>query len=110
MKDKRIYFSKMLEYTYEAQGYIKGVTYEQFTQNKEKIAACSFAICQISELAQRIGEEDKKKVTSIPWVPIRAMRNRIVHDYDSINKKILWDTITEDLPRLAQELESISKA
>ena len=71
------------------------------------MSACSFAICQISELAQRIGEENKKKFTTIPWVAIRAMRNRIVHDYDSVNKKILWDTIIEDLPKLAQEIKNI---
>ena len=102
MKDRRIYFSKMLGYTIEARKYIKDIDYEQFVMNNEKIAACSFAICQISEFAQHIDDADKKRFTAIPWVAIRAMRNRVVHDYDNIDKKMLWDTIKEDLPKLAQ--------
>jgi uncharacterized protein with HEPN domain len=99
----------MLEYTLEVKDYVKNIRYEQFVGNKEKISACSFAICQISELAQRIGDEDKKRFASIPWVAMRAMRNRIVHNYDNINKEILWDTITKDLPNLEQELRKILK-
>ena len=35
------------------------------------------------------------------------MRNKIIHDYDGINLKVVWETITEDLPMLAEQLKQI---
>ena len=33
-----------------------------------------------------------------------GMRNRLIHGYDSVDPDILWDTVTVDLPNLAQKL------
>ncbi|MDR1093066.1 MAG: DUF86 domain-containing protein [Clostridiales bacterium] len=107
MKDKRLYFTKMLEYIRKAREYAQGVTYEDFAEDSQKMFACAFAICQISELAQRVKDEDKKLHAVIPWNAIRAMRNHIVHNYDHIDKEILWDTVAVDLPKLGAELEKI---
>lgn len=35
------------------------------------------------------------------------MRNRLVHGYDRIDLKVLWDTVTDDLPPLIAELKQI---
>lgn len=35
------------------------------------------------------------------------MRNRLVHGYDMIDLRVLWDTITDDLPPLIAELQRI---
>lgn len=44
---------------------------------------------------------------SIPWKAIYGMRNKIVHDYDGINLSLMWETITEDLPELVEQLRKI---
>lgn len=36
-------------------------------------------------------------------------RNKIIHDYDGVNLKVIWETITEDLPLLADQLRQIQK-
>lgn len=48
-----------------------------------------------------------KQILSIPWKQIYGMRNRIVHGYDGIEMKIVWETITIDLPKLQKELKDI---
>jgi uncharacterized protein with HEPN domain len=35
------------------------------------------------------------------------MRNRLTHGYDTVDLKVLWDTIAEDLPPLITDLEKI---
>ena len=43
----------------------------------------------------------------IPWKLIRGMRNKIAHEYFSINPTRTWNTIMEDLPVLSSVLEKI---
>ena len=33
------------------------------------------------------------------------VRNRIIHDYDGVNLKVVWETISDDLPQLIEELK-----
>jgi len=43
----------------------------------------------------------------IPWNAIKSIRNRIVHDYDGIQYRVIWDTLTNDIPLLIEKLRSI---
>ena len=38
--------------------------------------------------------------------PAVALRNRIVHGYDKVENKIVFDTVTRDLPGLIEALDS----
>jgi uncharacterized protein with HEPN domain len=35
------------------------------------------------------------------------MRHRVVHDYMNVDEDILWDTVTNELPPLIEELKKI---
>jgi uncharacterized protein with HEPN domain len=35
------------------------------------------------------------------------MRHRVVHDYMNVDDDILWDTVTNELPALIDELEKL---
>ena len=43
----------------------------------------------------------------VPWLVMRAMRNRVVHVYFDIDPDILWDTVQSDLPTLVDPLEKL---
>ena len=38
---------------------------------------------------------------------MKGTRNRVIHEYDSIELDIIWDIIQKDLPHLVNELEKI---
>ena len=64
----------------------------------------------VGEAATRVSEKGQRSYPSIPWEKARGMRNRLVHGYNRIDLKVLWDTITDDLPPLIAELERILEA
>jgi uncharacterized protein with HEPN domain len=37
------------------------------------------------------------------------MRNLVIHEYEDIDRLILWDTAHQDLPKLIRSLEEISE-
>jgi uncharacterized protein with HEPN domain len=43
----------------------------------------------------------------LPWAKMKGMRNFLIHEYDDIDLKIVWDTVNNNLPPLIKELEKI---
>ena len=43
----------------------------------------------------------------LPWAQMRAMRNLIIHEYFSLDLKIVWRTVKDDLPQLKQLIDDL---
>lgn len=61
----------------------------------------------IGEAVGRLSDEFKNDRDEIPWRAIAAMRNRLIHQYDTINWSLVWETATGDVPELLVELEPL---
>ncbi|MDF1527434.1 MAG: DUF86 domain-containing protein [bacterium] len=59
----------------------------------------------IGEAAAKVTEEGRKTRPGIPWRDVVGMRNRLIHGYDEVDLKVLYDTIRYDLPELVRELD-----
>ena len=105
-KDKLI-LEKMLEYIHELDDFIKGYTKEEFNKDKKTMNACVFNLSQIGELAGKLSKELTNRNSHIEWRGIRALRNRIVHDYDGVNWNMIWDFLTEELNDLEIQINDI---
>lgn len=82
--------------------------FEDFQSDAMRLEACAFNLMQIGELAKTsLSDDIKEQIPSIPWKQIYGMKNCIVHGYDGIEMKIVWETITIDLPKLQKELKVI---
>ncbi|MCR4673363.1 MAG: DUF86 domain-containing protein [Lachnospiraceae bacterium] len=64
-----------------------------------------FRLIQISENTKRLSEEYKANHKTIPWTAIYGLRNRIVHDYGSVDLTIVFDTLKNDIPELLALME-----
>lgn len=80
----------------------------QFNSNKEDFEkksvyrnAVAMCVLQIGELVKRLSEGYKMHTADeIPWHQIQGLRNVVAHEYGKIDTESLWETITEDIPRL----------
>lgn len=61
----------------------------------------------IGEAAARVTSDCQAGHPQVPWQQVVAMRNRLIHGYDSVDLDVLWNTIEEDLPPLVAELEKV---
>lgn len=61
----------------------------------------------IGEASSNISPEVKDKFPEIPWPNIIAMRNIIVHEYFGIDLNEIWNTLTNKLPELKQQITKI---
>lgn len=89
--------------------YTKGYSFEQFIKDSKTEDACILCICQIGEVAKKLDDDFCKKYNFIDWHSIKGTRNRFIHDYDGINNKILWEIVSDNIPKLKLDLEIILK-
>ena len=99
--------SKMIEIIEKTNNYVDNYDYNTFCENSMLVEACVFNLSQLGEYANRIDESYEEEHPDIPWRQIYGLRNRIIHDYEGINFKLIWEIINEDLPNLLEKLEQI---
>ncbi len=80
------------------------VRFEDFQNDMKTMRAVELDLIIIGEAVNTISEEVQEAHPEIAWHLMRRMRNRLVHDYFSVSPRILWDTIQQDLPPLADSL------
>jgi len=61
----------------------------------------------LGEAANRVSPTTPERFSEIPWSLAAAMRNRMIHDYDAVDAGIVWDTVQQSLPELADQLERV---
>ncbi|MCR5700888.1 MAG: DUF86 domain-containing protein [Lachnospiraceae bacterium] len=71
------------------------------------VDACVFNLSQLGEVSNKIENEFEEKHPEIPWRQIYGLRNRIIHDYEGINRNLIWEIINDDLPDLKKHLEKL---
>lgn len=76
----------------------------KFINNSMMVEACVFNLSQIGELVNKLDKEYVSKHLEIPWFKMRELRNRIVHDYEGVNLKLIWEIIDMDIKILKEQL------
>jgi uncharacterized protein with HEPN domain len=71
------------------------------------LEACLYNIQVIGEAVSHLPEEIKQQETQIPWVLIKGMRNRLIHEYFGTDLQLVWNVIKNELPTFKTDLERI---
>lgn len=107
MKNQKIIL-KIINYIDSVLTYTEKVNYADFIENSMMVEACVFNLSQIGELVNKLEEEYIENYPDIPWFKIRGLRNRIVHDYEGVNLKLIWEIIDMDIENLRENLKDLS--
>ena len=95
---------KMILIIEKLEKYCNNISYEEFVKNDMLTEACIFNISQLGELTRKIDEEYEEAHPHIPWRQLYGLRNRIVHDYEGVNLKLVWEIIESDISGLKEQL------
>ena len=61
----------------------------------------------IGEAVKNISEHVRGKYPNVEWRAIAGMRDKLIHDYVTVDYDIVWDVITNKVPLLRREVEQI---
>ncbi|MEA2240312.1 MAG: hypothetical protein QOC81_5036 [Thermoanaerobaculia bacterium] len=105
-KDEVSYLQDMLAYSRRALDRIRGISSTEFEESDLRSESAVFLLTVIGEAASNISKQKQALHPEIAWPRIIGMRHRLVHNSD-INRAVVWDTLTNDLPPLIHALEAI---
>ncbi len=95
--------SHILRYCNDIEDFIArfGCDYSVFVNDRAYFSAVSMCILQIGELANGLSDEFRESTKEdMPWGMIRGMRNWLAHSYSSADESMIWETATNDIPKL----------
>ena len=84
-----------------------GNNYNNFEENNIYQNAILTPITQIGELVKRLSDEFKQNYNDIPWKNIAGMRDIVVHNYETIDKMILWNVADKETLKIKEFCLSI---
>ena len=85
--------------------YTNDIDFDAYLTDRKTRDATYRNIEVMGEAVNRLPEDFIIAHPEIPWAKIIASRNALIHGYDQIDDKIVWNIAKQILPGLREELE-----
>jgi len=87
--------------------YTAGMTYQAFLEDMKTQDAVIRNLEIIGEATKNLSKELRERYPHVPWKGMAGVRDRLIHHYFGVNLDIVWQIVTDELPEVASQLESI---
>ena len=107
LRDYKLYLEDILESIETINSYIEGMDLDSFANDRKTVDAVVKNLEIIGEAARSLPNDLRATYSDIEWPRIIALRNILVHDYPSINLRIIWSITKNNLPVLEERVKKI---
>ena len=94
----------ILKYAQNVEQIISGVSYEQFVADIRIYYSVMKNVEVIGEAANMLTRHFREEHCELPWRLIISMRNVLVHGYAQVSDADLWQTATNDIKPLREQV------
>jgi uncharacterized protein with HEPN domain len=112
-KDLRAHLESLLALCEKAKLFSEQINVHTFFDEQIHQLAVAALIGQFGEASRRILRKFPdfvEKHPELPFAKAKGMRNRIAHEYESIDLKAVWRTFDQSIPQFEQALIPIIQA
>jgi uncharacterized protein with HEPN domain len=106
-RDYLVYVDDILDAMNKAETFVAGIGYEQFEADLRTNFAVTRALEIVGEATKRLPASFREQYPHIPWKDMAGMRDKIIHGYDNVNLRIVWDVIKQDIPKIKPQIRQI---
>ena len=106
-RDFLVYIDDILNAMDQAEIFVAEMSYEQFENDLRTTYAVTRALEIVGEAAKRLPPDFRDLYPDIPWKDMAGMRDRIIHGYDMVDLRIVWDVVKQDIPQIKPLIQQI---
>ena len=99
-KDDRYFILKIIEEIDLVCSYSEGMSIDDLKSKPALLDGIIFRLVQVAEHAEKISNAFKDNHKEISWRNLKGFRNKLVHDYGSVDIKYVYKAIKVDAPAL----------
>jgi uncharacterized protein with HEPN domain len=107
MRPEQLYLTDIVEAANYIAQFVGGLDRNEFLQDELRKSAVVQKIIVIGEAAKNISGELRDRHPEVLWSNVIKMRDRITHGYFGIDYDIVWDTATQEIPTLQEQIVQI---
>lgn len=82
------------------ESFVAGFDAEAFLADSRTSAAVAMYLIVIGESGRALSATAQEEAPEIPWSQVVALRNRIAHGYQSIDRLAIWTIVQTHIPPL----------
>lgn len=86
------------------QEYVKDISFKEFEKDTMRFLAVSRLFEIVGEAAKNLSNEFKLRHPTVPWKKMAGLRDVIIHDYQELNREMIFKIASQDIPNLLKEL------
>lgn len=105
VKDDAYYIGRLKKDMDFITAHMKDKSEADFADDEVLQDSMCFRLIQISENARKLTDGFRARRADVPWGDVYGLRNRIVHDYGTVDLRVVYVTLVRDIPLLAAALE-----
>ncbi|MEW6293538.1 MAG: DUF86 domain-containing protein [Pseudomonadota bacterium] len=109
MRSDALYLADILDAIEAIERFVKDFDEARFLADELVQSAVLQKLSLIGEAAARLSDATRDGLPEIPWKEIIGFRNIAVHAYFSVDWRIVFVTVTDDLPALKQLIATLVK-
>ncbi len=106
-REHRDYLEDICQAAKKALAFVGDMTYETFLADDKTVFAVIRALEIVGEATKRIPQSIRDRYPGVPWRSMAGIRDKLIHDYVSLNLEVIWKTVTTDLPALLPMIQRI---
>jgi uncharacterized protein with HEPN domain len=86
---------------------IEKIDEESFYNDEILKRAITRSLEIIGEATKNLNIDFRHKYNNVPWSYMAKLRDKIIHHYQGVDYETIWNIITQDIPELHFQIETI---
>ncbi|MFA5803931.1 MAG: DUF86 domain-containing protein [Melioribacteraceae bacterium] len=107
MKHDKVYLRHILDEIEFIQKALANLTYDSFVESEIYTRAFSRSIEIIGEAVKNLSQNFRNENSDIDWKKISGMRDKVIHQYFSVDYDLIWDAVINKLPAIEKKIKEI---
>ena len=104
MRSEQLFLADILDAIEAIERFTLGIDESRFLADDLVQSAVLQKLSMIGEAAARLSDETRAHLPEIPWKQIIGFRSIAVHAYFSVDWRIVFVTVTDDLPPMKERI------